>query len=190
MKYLFCLSLLSFFISGCGEFAYKRGASAKDLEEAKKYCQSAGKEAAIEKCLEDNGWVVQKLDKLGVPDSELFATASVAEDDRSMSKTNKASTDQASTDTQKTNASSNTSAEVTPKPTDTAKPNAPANLLETFKITSWWKIGAGQANLDEDISACSKELGEAHIPDRKTQTFTRGFALCMYKKDWRGLRQK
>lgn len=82
MRKLVCLSLFFLLASGCGEFAYKRGASAKDFDATKKTCQSAGDEAAIEKCLSDNGWVVQKLDALGLPDSELFATASVSEDNR------------------------------------------------------------------------------------------------------------
>lgn len=82
MRKLVCLSLYCLVASGCGEFAYKRGASAKDFDAIKKTCQSAGDEAAIEKCLADNGWVVQKLDALGLPDSELFATASVSEDNR------------------------------------------------------------------------------------------------------------
>lgn len=82
MKNIICICVVTLFTAGCGELAYKRGASSKDLETTKKSCQSAGNEAAIEKCLEDNGWVVQKLDALGLPDSELFATASVSEDNR------------------------------------------------------------------------------------------------------------
>jgi len=82
MKNFICICVATLFTTGCGELAYKRGASAKDLETTKKSCQNAGNEEAIEKCLEDNGWVVQKLDAIGLPDSELFATASVSEDNR------------------------------------------------------------------------------------------------------------
>ena len=82
MRNTICLCLILMLTTSCGELAYKRGASAKDLEATKKTCQSAGNEAAIEKCLEDNGWAVQKLDALGLPDSELFATASVSSDNR------------------------------------------------------------------------------------------------------------
>jgi hypothetical protein len=82
MKNIICICVATLFTTGCGELAYKRGASSKDLETTKKSCQSAGNQEAIEKCLEDNGWVVQKLDALGLPDSELFATASVSGDNR------------------------------------------------------------------------------------------------------------
>jgi uncharacterized protein YceK len=82
MKNIICMFVATLFTTGCGELAYKRGASAKDFDTSKKSCQSTGNEAAIEKCLEDNGWVVQKLDALGLPDSELFATANVSDDNR------------------------------------------------------------------------------------------------------------
>lgn len=97
MRNLVCMSLSFLLVTACGEFAYKRGASAKDYDATKKTCQSAGDETAIEKCLVDNGWVVQKLDALGLPDSELFATASVSEDNRNPTSatTNEASTSQA-----------------------------------------------------------------------------------------------
>lgn len=101
MRKLVCLSFCCLVASGCGEFAYKRGASAKDFDATKKTCQSAGDEAAIEKCLADNGWVVQKLDALGLPDSELFATASVSEDNRNPTpaSTNETSTSQTAVET-------------------------------------------------------------------------------------------
>jgi hypothetical protein len=98
MRNLVFLSIFCLFTAGCGEFAYKRGASAKDFDASRKSCQSSGNEAAIEKCLEDNGWIVQKLDALGLPDSELFATASVSEDNRNPTpaSTTEASTSEAS----------------------------------------------------------------------------------------------
>jgi len=170
------ITLLALLVTGCGEFAYKRGASAKDLEASKKICQNSGSSASIEKCLEDNGWIVQKLDGIGVPDSELFATASVTPDNR-----------------QSSTPSANTSATTSNKDATQVKEDAlvrPVNNLEIYKITSWWKMGAGQNMLEADIKACTDTLGVEHQPNRTTQTFTRGFALCMYQKGWRGLKEK
>ncbi len=200
MRNIICLGLILLTTTNCGEFAYKRGASAKDLEATKKTCQNAGNEAAIEKCLEDNGWVVQKLDALGLPDSELFATASVSSDNRMPNQT--------TNETEIVSKTENSRNEVLPKSENTTKTtevssktetesikkettSAPSiNAFEKYKINSWWKMGGNRDALELSMTACSEKLGDAHLPDRKTQTFTRAFAACMYEKGWRGLREK
>jgi hypothetical protein len=203
MRNVMCLGLILLTTSSCGEFAYKRGASASDLEATKKTCQSAGNEAAIEKCLENNGWVVQKLDALGLPDSELFATASVSPDNRMPSQTTSekeseivSKTETASDEALTKSEHAAKTAEISPKteaksvkkePTPTPPP---PNAFEKYKINSWWKMGGNRDALEFSITTCSEKLGEAHLPDRKTQTFTRAFAACMYEKGWRGLREK
>ena len=177
MKKMTLVTLIMLLTSGCGEFAYKRGASAKDFDTAKKTCQNAGGDsAAVEKCLDDNGWFVQKLDAIGMPDTELFATTSVTpNNEQTISKNTDKSSSSTLNEDQKAN-------EITPP--------APVNNLETYKITSWWKMGAGQPALDADIKACSDELGEEHKPSLISQTYTRGFAICMRQKGWRGLKEK
>jgi uncharacterized protein YceK len=200
MRNIFCLGLILLVTQGCGEFAYKRGASAKDLEATKKTCQSAGNESAIEKCLEDNGWVVQKLDALGLPDSELFATASVSPDNRNpaQSTVEKEEISKLETTSNETLANSDSATKATEtndkvanKPVKKEASAAPTvNAFEKYKINSWWKMGGGRDALELSITACSEKLGDAHIPDRKTQTFTRAFAACMYENGWRGLREK
>lgn len=183
MKNIICLSLILVVSTGCGEFAYKRGASAKDLEATKKTCQNAGNEAAIEKCLEDNGWVVQKLDALGLPDSELFATASVSSDNRMPN--------QAVAENEIATAGKETSTKALTEPVKKEVATAPAvNAFEKYKINSWWKMGGSPHALELSMTACSEKLGEEHQPDKKTQTFTRAFAACMYENGWRGLREK
>lgn len=218
MRKLVCLSLFCVFASGCGEFAYKRGATAKDFDATKKNCQSADNEAAIEKCLADSGWVVQKLDALGLPDSELFATASVSEDNRNpmqtlTTQTEGSQTEVASSEAKQINNEKESVSKAKPtldgsvnksdsviKDTpinakvaaDTPKKEAPPakNPLEKYKINSWWKMGGGRDALDLSMETCSKRLGDAHLPDRKNQIFTRAFAACMYENGWRGLREK
>lgn len=206
-KSLTLLLLSSSLLSACGEFSYKRGATPRDLEMTKKTCQSAGSEAAIEKCLEDNGWVVQKLDALD--NFELFATTSES-DNRTGStaettpNTNKTKSNSVFIDAEKAEANppavekpvvtpqkqaevvqkNNTPVVETPKPAPTTDP------LDTFKINSWWKIGAGRDPLEADIKSCVTKLGEAHQPDSKTQMMTRGLILCMKDKGWRALRAK
>ena len=211
------VGLMLLTISGCGEIAYKRGASAKDYETSKKACKSAGDDAAVEKCLEDKGWAVQNLGTIGLPDSELFATATVSEDNRNPGNAlkdaeninapeNNAITDVApttdamkTTDTQDIKVSSEKPQTAKPQTEQTSSQNSapkqapakpPVNPYEQYKINSWWKMGAGREALESSMAACTTQLGESHQPDRKTQTFTRAFAACMYDKGWRGLREK
>ncbi len=200
MKNIICLGLILVVTTSCGEFAYKRGASAKDLEATKKTCQNAGNEVAIEKCLEDNGWVVQKLDALGLPDSELFATASVSPDNRMPNQTvtgnetvskPEAASNETLPKSQNAAIGEETSAnEATGSIKKEVAPPPKVNAFEKYKINSWWKMGGSPDALELSMTVCSEKLDIAHQPDRKTQTFTRGFAACMYEKGWRGLREK
>lgn len=200
MKNIICLGLILVVTTNCGEFAYKRGASAKDLEATKKTCQNAGNEAAIEKCLEDNGWVVQKLDALGLPDSELFATARVSSDNRMPNKTvteyetaskSEAESNEVLPKSQNATSGGESIAKVTTESVKKEAITAPAvNAFEKYKINSWWKMGGSPHALELSMTACSEKLGVEHQPDKKTQTFTRGFAACMYENGWRGLREK
>lgn len=191
MRNFFYVMLIGLSIAGCGEIAYKRGASAKELEATKKVCQTKSDDAAIEKCLEEHGWMVQKLADIGLPDSELFATADVANDNRDMAnsskKTEKSSTAERSQDATKSETAKNVENAKPSKPEAAA---APVNEFDTYKINSWWKMGASPVALESDINGCTEKLGVSHQPDRKTQTFTRGFVVCMYNKGWRGLREK
>mgnify|MGYP006073044909 CR=1 FL=1 len=83
MKNIVWIGLSIILITGCGaEVAYKRGAGARDLQTSKAICAKAGDEKALEKCLEANGWAVQKIDGSGFSDEELFATVSIADDNR------------------------------------------------------------------------------------------------------------
>lgn len=183
--------MLALLVSGCGELSYKRGASTQDLEAAKKACQAAGGDKAAERCLEEQGWTVRKLD-----DIDLFATAGVSPDNR------------------------NPSAFVTPEfvPVVPAKPAAavpsavvsaaavavpaaerpvqpaassppPATSpLDVYTISSWWKMGADREALAADTRDCVATLGPAHKPDDSTQRVTRGFVVCMHAKGWKALR--
>ena len=189
MKTSFGILLISVSLGGCGELAYKRGASAQDLEATRKTCQSAGAEKAIEKCLEDNGWAVTRLD-----DVDLFATASASADNRNLG----ADEDRrrASKPVDEANLSSGkspiTSSDARQASTaSTGSPSPPtANPMDTYKVSSWWKMGAGRESLETDTHACVAQLGAAHSPDNRTQQVTRGLVVCMHGKGWKALREK
>jgi hypothetical protein len=140
MRKLICLSLFCLLASGCGEFAYKRGASAKDYDAIKKRCQSSSDDAVIEKCLADNGWVVQKLDALGLPDSELFATASVSEDNRNPTPANTSETTTSQKDVEMTETSTIAIAQTTNEQTvpkvDTSRDESASKSSNVEKVSS------------------------------------------------------
>ncbi len=189
LSLVLCTSLL---LAACGgEFTYKRGATPADLEKTKAMCKAQTSEAQVNKCLEDNGWVVQKLDDMdlfpvsakfdNVHDIETGATPAPA------SQTSTATTPAAPAAVSSSKAS--TSAATAPsQPSATTTPAAPANPLDTYVISSWWKLGVMGDALQADTDACVATLGEAHRPNSKTQTATRGFIVCMRGKGWSALR--
>lgn len=162
--------LAALLLDGCGEFAYKRGATASDLAAAKKSCQgSAPDPAAMEKCLADNGWVVQKLDRMEPLDADPVIEATALPSDRRIE-----------------NAAS--AAPVTPQAVSAVKRTP--EMTDTFKVNSWWKTGSDAAGLKTDTDTCVAKLGEAHRPNPETLSATRGLLLCMKDKGWSGLRAK
>ncbi|BCM26031.1 hypothetical protein [Methyloradius palustris] len=155
------LLLATFLLSGCGEFAYKRGASASDLQEARKACATQGDSPVIaEQCLADKGWTVKPLDKM----DPLLATVGISDN-----RTGKL--------IQKGGSTPETNAEL-------AKP---ADPLDSFKISSWWKTGADANALKSGINECVATLGEAHRPAPGSLNATRGLLLCMRTKGWYAL---
>jgi len=58
------MSTLLLTLSACGEFSYKRGASATDFQQEKQSCATEYKiEAEVESCLAKSGWIVVGVDK-------------------------------------------------------------------------------------------------------------------------------
>lgn len=169
------LMLTSVLFSGCGEFAYKRGANSSDLEAAKQSCREKGPDSATyEKCMADSGWSVQNLGRMEPLDADPVIEASVIPSDRRIENATSAAPD-----VQR--------AEV-PAAAATRKPD----MLDTFKVSSWWKAGSGASSFEADTNECVARLGEAHRPvqTQQTQTATRGLLLCMKEKGWSALRAK
>jgi len=202
MRNIINIGLSIILLSGCGaEIAYKRGASARDLQVSKAACEKASNEQALEKCLADNGWMVQKLDGSDMTDDELFATASVTDDNRvakpkttnnhtvqttaSLEKEKEKIKPAPSTDKPTPAAAPSVAITDNPTPKPTTKPKP--SLHDTYVIKSWWKMGGNPTVLESNMHECNSKLGDAHTPNKKTFTFTRGFAICMREKGWRGL---
>lgn len=201
--------LLVFLMAGCGEFTYKRGASIRDLEQTKQACKYAS-EASIDQCLEKNGWYVQKLD-----DVDLFATASVSDnrssqpmlvdvkneqpninektENKSEISNTIANKEDTSVVSKKLEPSKNSDQVINKPPVVAqAKPKQEvknsADPYQTYKISSWWKMGSSDAMLRKHLAECSEKLGESHAPDIAKQTYTRALVVCMHEKGWKGLR--
>lgn len=217
MKAIISLGLIISLLTACGaEIAYKRGATGRDYQSEKVACQKATTEQALNQCLEDNGWAIQKLDGSTFSDDELFATANVTEDNRITAQKEKAplinttenleaevtkqdaiqATEKIATTTE-TESSDKTAADPKTAPGPSEKTAASAtsakpqpSIFDTYVIKSWWKMGGSANLLERNMMECNEQLGDAHTPDKKTFTFTRGFAICMRQKGWRGLIEK
>ncbi|MGJ8619907.1 MAG: hypothetical protein ACSHWN_06220 [Methylophilaceae bacterium] len=202
MKNVITIGLSIFILSGCGaEIAYKRGATGRDFQSEKAACQKATSEQALNQCLEENGWAIQKLDGSTFSDDELFATASVTDDNRVTAQKEKPTPiiqtteslkeealvkpEEIKPDEKKAIAKQATADEAPAQSAAVTKPQP--SIFDTYVIKSWWKMGGTPKQLDQNMAECNQQLGEAHTPNKQTFTYTRGFAICMRQKGWRGL---
>jgi len=192
--------IMGLLVSACGaEFAYKRGANRDDLESSKKACAAqAGDSSAMEKCLEGHGWVMQNFNEA---DNELDPVIDVTPSDNrgyvapAPSKSNgagkpasqTASGESAASVKEKTSVMKDVDGATAVTPSAVKKP---ADPMDTFKVSSWWKLGSGPEGLKPAVNECVATLGEAHKPDESTHLVTRGLLVCMAGKGWRGLREK
>lgn len=178
-KKTFCLTnallLLALLQNGCGEIAYKRGASAGDLDSSKKVCPAkSDDQPGYEKCMTAQGWQLENLDEAMAFDALMPVIASKP--------TQPASTaNQQSSDTEK-NDSNKAAVDSASKPE--------TNPMARLSINSWWKLGGNAADLTKAKNECTKTLGEAHLVDAINQQVSVDFLTCMKEKGWRGLPSK
>ncbi|MCB5189495.1 hypothetical protein LG198_01965 [Methylobacillus arboreus] len=173
--------ILSMTLAGCGgEFAYKRGASVNDLNEARKQCQSKGIQGdAFAQCMEESGWVFHNpMDGSGSDDEDPVIKASYNKDYRNTAAIAEPAAGVA--------AAPASNAESTSPPPPAKKP---ADPMDIFIVSSWWKAGRGAESLKEDIQQCVAKLGPEHQPDLsgRTAKATRGLLLCMKDLGWKAL---
>lgn len=206
MKRTLTIGIISLLLANCGgQISYKQGATPRDLEMAKKTCQSQGSSSPtdIALCLENSGWHVSQLD-----DMDLFAEASATDNRQARTGDDETSNDEngafvmvkkeaeaskqmeekldtkTTPDADKVADSSDQTAEKSTKTTASKDP------LKIYKISSWWKFGGSATMLERQTNTCVAELGMAHKPNYKTQEVTRGLVVCMYKKGWKALKAK
>jgi hypothetical protein len=176
---LMALIALALLLNGCGELAYKRGASGNDLSSDRAACKSQDPTpAAVEKCLANKGWTVQRLDKLEPIDVDPVIDAAVIPSDQRIENIGGYS-----------GATQHPAGNVAPAAAATPPKKMP-DPLDKFTVSSWWKMGGNANDLEEAMTACATALGEAHAPDTTKQHVTRGLLLCMKEKGWSGLRAK
>jgi hypothetical protein len=174
--------LAIFLLNGCGELSYKQGASVKDLETTKRECRLSS-EQDLDACLKQNGWMVQKLDHLDI----------LVEDVTSPLPSTQENTEVATAKVEEEVSiyvSSNNQTLKTEKPAPIEKKTAekPSDPLDTFKISSWWKIGSNDQHFRQDANQCQTSLDAAHAPNTQTQTYTRAFISCMQSHGWKALK--
>ncbi len=181
-KQLSGLSVISLFvilISGCGELAFKRGANVVDLQQVQQECKSKGGDRAVyEKCMSENGWVVQQMD-----DVDPVATSFANTDNRGFTEPEAEPAVKAES-----------GAKQEAFPVASSAPRKPADMMDKFVIGSWWKRGGNADMLDDAIAACVTTLGAANQPVMNPQNgaraVTRGLLLCLRQQGWYGLQNK
>lgn len=73
----------------------------------------------------------------------------------------------------------------TTTPTATAPPAAkPLDPMAKVTVSSWWKMGGTNAELDAAVKACVDELGPAHQPNVGPTEVTVALRDCLREKKW------
>lgn len=155
-------------LTACGgEFSYKQGATAQDLQNQKSDCEEGGRSAEeMNKCLKDNGWIVVDMDSdYSLKPRKLKpVTATYSEP------TNNPLAEQPVAESHAA-----------------AEPIIPNDPFEIIKVNSWWKTGAGPEQLYLDGDACLESLGEGYEANANFSKLSLGVAYCMEDKNWRVL---
>lgn len=182
----------SLLLTSCGgEFAYKRGASARDLDQAKQQCQHSASETALGQCMEQNGWIYHNPQE-ALEDEDPVIQASFQHDYRSAGKVVNEDTPAPTSSAVAQTDSASTATPVAKPAEQRPAAKKPTDPMDIFLVSSWWKIGKGADSLKGDLAECVAKLGEAHAPDMtgKTVKATRGLLLCMKDLGWKALQAR
>lgn len=201
-------SLAALSLSGCQQMAWKPGASASDLQRDTAACRAPNDdEIAVQNCLRQRGWVIRQAPKEAADDEAADADGSAASaiapaagvvsapspepssrqeplvSGEPISTTNVPARDKlvpasaAPVTATATTAAATPAAAKKPKPIDPLKPKL---------VQSWWKVGAGAADLAADQAACVDTLGPAHQPDLQKRLYSHGLIDCLRGRGWSG----
>lgn len=155
-------------LSACGEFSYKRGASARDLQQQKDSCQTADRsDAEIRQCMRNNGWIMVDMDETTtLPENASPANKAVIKGTYSKSKADPFAVEE-------------DIANAEPAPPLPADPN------EVVKVNSWWKAGAGPDALMQQGDDCRNRVDSSDQISGNFSRVTVGFIECMAEKGWK-----
>ncbi len=151
-------------ITGCGDVAFKRGSGPDAFAAARTACRDQNADpAAVRVCLSQAGWTVADLDAgpAAEPPGPVPPPAP-----------------QAITGTAPLS------------PSVTAPANAPSKTPAPrgkIAIGSWWKFGAGAADLQATADACAARLGPDDRPDPGYHLVTRALYACLHDHGWHGV---
>lgn len=164
----------------CGEFAYKVGGQAEDMQTAQRDCGNGITDAsAYKSCMAKKGWTVSDWN-----DSALLASTSVVSDNRAVVRSAEAGPSLPLAAPSVPASSAPPAASATP----TLPASPPPDPKDRFRVGSWWKAGGSEDGLNADVDACVGRLGEEHRPDQPPRTVTRALLACLREKGWHGVK--
>ena len=175
MKKAFALTLAMLLTACGGEFSYKRGAGVNELNTTKSNCSEQYKDKTdIDNCLKKSGWLVVDLDK---PDTDI-------EDELFLEETVTATYTKSESDpfVAAEKAKVKAKQEVKKQPIK--------GITQRVKVNSWWKAGAGMAQLKSEGQACLQSLGDKHFANENFSEVSVGVVKCMQKNKWKLLLAK
>jgi hypothetical protein len=148
-------------LTGCGEIAFRRGSGPDAFAADRQACQARDPAPdSVRACLSQAGWTVTNLEPATPPASAEPPPAPA------------------------TAAATHVEPATAPdQRMQSAVVHAPPH---TILVGSWWKFGAGTADLRSTVDACVAKLGPANAPDAGLHSVTPALFACLRGGGWHG----
>jgi uncharacterized protein YceK len=203
LRPLIVLSIVALLLfTGCATVSFKRGAGPGNAKADEDACRASSTSAeAYADCLRQRGWMVSTPGRAAEP-AVAPEPASAAPVAPATTKPSSA-VDAAPHGAPPTHGGPRGGAPIVePTPGSAGKPDpartsrsaaAPAPIPSPVKkldpmtkvtVSSWWKMGGTNADLDAAVKACVDELGPAHAPNTGPTEVTVALRECLRGKKW------
>lgn len=187
--------LVLLMLQACAEVSFKRGAREQDWASDRQACADASDYVT---CMEARGYFIRRLDDDASPSAE-FADDAEADalpaDDASLAASDVEADDLDDLSVRIKESGPRGESMEPPqarpseatlrraKAAEASKPKKPADPLERFTVSSWWKLGGRPEEVDSVTAACVKRLGPEHAAEG--QRYTRGSLMCIKESGWK-----
>jgi hypothetical protein len=202
LRPLVILSIIALaLLAGCATVTFKRGAGPGNAKADEDACRATStSEEAYADCLRERGWMVSTPGHAAETAAEPEAAPAPVAPPAAPAPAPAAPAKPTAPPTSKPSAATAPPAPAAPAAaapsSGTAKPAAavpapaatpgkkPLDPMTKVAVSSWWKLGGTNADLDRAVTTCVDELGAAHKPNAGPTEVTVALRDCLRKQKW------